>query len=61
MALALSPSRDQSRPGLAAMLAEFAAILGAAIRVSAAIDNRRRPAAADLDRLGIPAGALPRA
>lgn len=43
-----------------AAVPEFLAVLGAAVRVSAALDSRRTPKAADLAALGIAKDALPR-
>ena len=54
--LSLQPVEQGIAARFAAMLAECGAILelvGAAIRVSRAIEHRRAPAAQDLKRLGV--------
>lgn len=43
-----------------AAVPEFLAMIGAALRVSAAVDSRRKPNATDLSILGIAKDALPR-
>lgn len=53
----------QSAPttGLFAGIASFFAIFGAAIKASAAVENGRKPASADLRTLGIDPKAFARA
>ena len=60
MTLAINvPHRNRLADAFAAA-ASTVGLIFAAVRVSAAVENRRTPARSDLQLLGIPAESLPR-